>query len=175
MAITTITLTEKQNGAGPYFNVESSTDCINYSSSVSNPIYLPTIGSTATASVLDEYVCLRLTSTGLCTNSEIISESIDYISCCDISSSITIPDENINTFATFTVSRGSCGSLNSNAWLFSSSYDNQITDGIYDNYEYAILEEYKDTEFICNPPQPKDSEIPYLIESGGVVVGAKGW
>jgi len=68
-----ITLTDYNNGSGPAYNVEYSTDCITYSQSLDcTNLFLPTVGSFGFCTVDDNTTCVRLTSlNATCTNSVI--------------------------------------------------------------------------------------------------------
>lgn len=56
-----ITLTSKENSAGPYFDVYYSTDCINYTICIDgSSVYLPSISSTAIVTVPDNTICIKL-------------------------------------------------------------------------------------------------------------------
>jgi hypothetical protein len=68
-----IILDEYNNGSGPSYNVEYSTDCITYSQSLDcTNLFLPTIGSFGLCTVDENTTCVRLTSLNtFCTNSVI--------------------------------------------------------------------------------------------------------
>ena len=74
--LTKITLTELGTNAGPYFSVQYSTDCVNYSQSLDcTNLFLPSVNSFGYCTVDDSVSCIKLTSlsTG-CGNS--ITQSI---------------------------------------------------------------------------------------------------
>ena len=66
-----IILNEYNNGSGPAYNVEYSTDCITYSQSLDcTNLFLPTLGSFGLCTVDENTTCIRLTSLNtFCTNS----------------------------------------------------------------------------------------------------------
>ena len=68
-----IILDEYNNGSGPAYNVEYSTDCITYSQSLDcTNLFLPEVGSFGFCTVDDNTICVRLTSiNSFCTNSVI--------------------------------------------------------------------------------------------------------
>lgn len=56
-----ITLTSKENSAGPYFDVYYSTDCVSYTICIDGSgVYLPNINSTAIVTVPDNTICIKL-------------------------------------------------------------------------------------------------------------------
>ena len=68
-----ITLTNKGNAAGPYYEVSCSNDCVTYGSCVTTgSVYLPTIGSTATINIYDTTTCIKLVNYNTeCNNSQV--------------------------------------------------------------------------------------------------------
>lgn len=73
-----ITLSSKENSAGPYFDAYYSTDCVNFTiSSDGTNVYLPSVSSTAIITVPDNTICIKLVNkTGICNNNEYISGSV---------------------------------------------------------------------------------------------------
>ena len=55
----TITLTAEGGLAGPSYAVYYSSDCVIYSASVSSPVNLPNIGSTAVVAIADTSTCIN--------------------------------------------------------------------------------------------------------------------
>jgi len=68
-----ITLNQYNDGSGPAYNVEYSTDCITYSQSLDcTNLFLPSVGSFGLCTVDENTTCIRLTSLNtFCTNSVI--------------------------------------------------------------------------------------------------------
>jgi hypothetical protein len=68
-----ITLTNKGNAAGPYYQVSCSNDCVTYGPcQTTSSIYLPTIGSTANVNIYDTTTCIKLVNYNTeCNNSQV--------------------------------------------------------------------------------------------------------
>lgn len=74
MSVTkTITLTNKGNAAGPYYEVSCSNDCSTYGPCITpGPLYLPEIGSSVNVDIYDTTSCIKLVNyNDDCNNSEI--------------------------------------------------------------------------------------------------------
>lgn len=73
-----ITLSAKQNSAGPLFDAYYSTDCVNFTICIDGTnISLPSVGSTAIVTVPDTTACIKLINkTAICNNNEYVSGSV---------------------------------------------------------------------------------------------------
>jgi hypothetical protein len=68
-----ITLTNKGNAAGPYYEVSCSNDCVTYGACITTgSIYLPTIGSIANVNIYDTTTCIKLVNHNTDCNNAVI-------------------------------------------------------------------------------------------------------
>jgi len=116
-----ITLTNKGNAAGPYYEVSCSNDCVTYGSCVTTgSVYLPTIGSTATINIYDTTTCIKLVNYNTeCNNSQVqtFAASGSTTSTTSTSTTTTSTTTTISPLTTNgLVSWLSCNSLTGSIW-----------------------------------------------------------
>ena len=124
-----ITLTNKGNNAGPYYEVSCSNDCVTYSPCLTTgSIYLPTIGSTANVNIYDTTTCIKLVNYNGDCNNEVTHDFPASGSTTTTSTTSTTSTTTTTTYAPLItsglVSWLSCDSLSGSVWYDKSPNNN---------------------------------------------------
>ncbi len=95
-----ITLTSRENSAGPYFDVYYSTDCTNFTICIDGSnVYLPTISSTAIVTVPDTTICIKLVNKNANCNGSFYIDAFGTTTTTTIAPTTTIPPTTTTTTA----------------------------------------------------------------------------